>query len=120
MSQDRSQISWIKRKADSYLHFENQAQGGPTPATDLHRHAILPEEVIRQAELEWIPRWTAIQPAVPWEEFPPQVERPYRASYVAGGRIGPPLLSYISAPCQWHSWYDIGFPLKNAATVPAA
>ena len=54
------------------------------------------------------------------EELPPQVERPYRASYVAGGRIGPPLLSYISAPCQWHSWYDIGFPLKNAATVPAA
>lgn len=69
MSQDRSQILWIKRKADSYLHFENQAQGGPTPATDLHRHAILPEEVIRQAKLEWIPRWTAIQPAVPWEEF---------------------------------------------------
>jgi hypothetical protein len=80
MSQDRSQISWIKRKADSYLHFENQAQGGPTPATDLHRHAILPEEVIRQAELEWIPRWTAIQPAVPWEEFVAILEHTPRPS----------------------------------------
>ena len=61
MQQDRSQMAWVKRKADGYLQFESKATAGPTPTADLHRHPIVPEEVIRHAEMEWLPRWTAAQ-----------------------------------------------------------
>ena len=60
MMQDRSQISWIKRKADGHLHFESQAEAGPNPATDPHKHPVRPEEVIRHAAMECNLNWKVL------------------------------------------------------------
>ena len=50
------QASWIKRKADLHLNFE-QVDSGLESRPDVHRVAVHPVQVIRQAEAEWLPRW---------------------------------------------------------------